>query len=384
MGLTIETKAIKDVCSKILFAIDTEEKSVDCETLEMYTEGEFLVLCVTNREYYVQVKLELDKEVDFHATVDAITFVKLISQTTTDTIDILVEDGNLIVNGNGKYTFPMVYVEENNEKRLLSLPRIELQNVTAECTVKSDSLLSILKYNSKELSKTSQVSSLTYIQRLYYLDSRGAITFTNGAVVNDFDVDAKIKVLMSGKTVKLFKLFSKGELVDLKLSNDADEDTIKTKISLQTDTITLHAILPCDDTLMDRYPVSAIRGRSDKEYEYSVVLRTDDIVKALNRISIFSGEAYDVNSLYCTFSFSNAGITIKDGLSRGVEVVKYEDGTVCPPKDNYEMLLNTKEVISTFSSYTDNPFITMKFGDSAAAVLQTGNIKVVIPEVHLS
>ena len=378
MGLTINTKAIKDVCNSISVAIDTEEKSTISDTLEIFTQGNELFLAVTNREYFVQVKLDLITDQEFHATVDAKTFVKLLSQITTDTVDFSIDGTNLIVKGNGEYKFPMVFAGDE----LFVLPRIELTNITAESVIKSDDLLSIIKYNSKELAKVKE-SNLAYIQRLYYLDGNGSITFTNGAVVNDFKVDTNSKVLMSGKFVKLFKLFNKGDVVSLKLSNDPFEQTIQTKLLLKSDTVSLYAILPCNESLLNQFPVSAIRERSDKSYKYSVVLNTLALVKALNRIDVFNEGLSDIKIPFCSFEFMKNFVRITDNSGSACEDVYYESGTVCTPDDTYTMQLNLKETISTMSSYNDSEFISFHFGDEQATVVQKQNIKVVIPEVHL-
>ena len=55
--MIIKTEDFKDVCSTVLAATDGSELSTLTETLELKTQGSALYLNVTNKEYYVRVKL---------------------------------------------------------------------------------------------------------------------------------------------------------------------------------------------------------------------------------------------------------------------------------------------------------------------------------------
>jgi DNA polymerase III sliding clamp (beta) subunit (PCNA family) len=199
----IRSEDLKDVCSKILTAVDSTELSLVTETLELIANGDTLTVGVTNREYFAEVKLKLEDINDFHATVNATLFLKLISQITTDTIELSVVENTLVVKGNGTYKLPLIFDGEE----LLKLPKIEIENVTAEFPISADTLNSILQYNSKELTKGTISKP---VQKLYYVDELGAITFTNGACVNSFSLAQPIRVLFNNRLVKLFKLFKVG------------------------------------------------------------------------------------------------------------------------------------------------------------------------------
>ena len=147
--MILRIEDLKDVCNKILSAVDSSELSVLTETLELKAENKILYMSVTNREYYVKVKLDLGEDVSFHVTVNANLFLKLISQTTTDTVEITIDNNTLVGKGNGIYKLPLIY---DNDK-LLELPEIKINNVTSEFDISGDALVSILTYNSKEIAK---------------------------------------------------------------------------------------------------------------------------------------------------------------------------------------------------------------------------------------
>ena len=180
--MIIRNEDLHDACSTILGAVDSNELSVITETLELKTEDNTLMMNTTNREYYVSVKIELDEPEEFHATVNAGLFLKLISQITVDTIEFIIKDKYLFIKGNGNYKIPLIF----DDDELLKLPEIELNNITTEFDIDSSNLKSILQYNSKELIKAVGTKP---VQKLYYIDNHGCITFVQGACVNNFEVE---------------------------------------------------------------------------------------------------------------------------------------------------------------------------------------------------
>ena len=99
--MVLRTESFKEVCSLILAATDSNEISTLTETLELVTEGRTLYLNVTNKEYYASVKFDLDHEEEFHATVNATLFLKLIAAVTTEAIELEMHDNYITVKANG-------------------------------------------------------------------------------------------------------------------------------------------------------------------------------------------------------------------------------------------------------------------------------------------
>ena len=186
----------------------------------------------------------------------------------------------LTIRGNGTYKLPLIF----DGDKLLELPRIEIKNPTVNMGVDSAILHSILQYNSKELQKGSIVRP---VQKLYYVDEKGAITFTTGACVNNFVLEKPISVLLNSKLVKLFKLFKEGS-VDFTLGYDAiSDDTIQTKVKFENANVSITSILSCDDTLLRQVPVAGIRGRAEDSYENQVNINKDALIQTINRLMLF-------------------------------------------------------------------------------------------------
>lgn len=372
--MILKTSQFKEVCSLILAATDSNEISTLTETLELVTEDKVLYLNVTNKEYYASVKFQLDHEEEFHATVNANLFLKLIAAVTTENIELTVHDTYITVKANGNYKIPLIF----DNDQLMELPIIIIENKTVEMNISGSILESISNYNSKELA----VGSLARpVQKMFYIDQEGCITFTTGACVNSFTLEKPIRILLSNRLVKLFKLF-KGSMIRFTLGYDPISDTIiQTKVSFATDKIKLTAITGCDDSLLNQVPVTAIRGRANKAYPYSVVLNKEALVEATNRLLLFSAGygSKENNKPYSLFEFVEGKVTIYDTNKEQTEVLSYQDGTVLTQP--YSMVLDLVDFKRILDGCTEQ-YVTLNFGDNKACVLARTAVKNVIPEVN--
>lgn len=375
--MILRIEKLQEACKNILTAVDNNELSAITETLELVTEGTCLFINVTNREYFAQVRIDLNEEVSLHATVNATLFLKLISQVTTDTVQLDVKDNYLIVKANGTYKLPLIFDGE----QLLKLPQITIENVTNEFNIDSTILKSILLYNSKELTKGTISKP---VQKLYYVDQHGAITFTNGACVNSFTLEQPVKLLFNNRLVKLFKLFD-GGTVKFTLGYDSiAEDIVQTKVRFESNNIVLTAILSCDDTLLSSVPVNAIRGRATNMYAYSVNVNKDLLLQTINRLLLFNSTSgsKEVIKPYSTFEFGKDQVTIYDVNKENKEVINYNN-TLLNCDDPYVAILDLVELKVTLESCSEQ-YLNLNFGDGSAFVLTRGHVSNVIPECRLS
>lgn len=372
--MIIKSETLKKYCNIILQAVDSNELSILTETLQLKTENTMLVMSVTNKEYFAKVKLDLTQSEDFHATVNANLFLKLVSQITTSDIELLVDSNSMIVKGNGTYKLPLIF---DNDK-LLDLPEIKISNPVNELDINSSILNSILQFNSKELLKGTISRP---VQKLYYVDEQGAITFTSGACVNSFTLTKPIKLLLNDRLVKLFKLFQDTE-VHTTLGYDALSDTIiQTKVQFATRDIELTAILSCDDTLINSVPVTAIRQRANNLYNYSINLDRNCLLQTINRLLLFnSGNgSKEILKPYSCFEFKDGTVTIWDVNKVNSETLNYNNSSI---SGDYTATLNLVELKATLETCNES-YLTLSFGDHSAFVLTRGNVKNVIPEIRM-
>ena len=374
--MILDTKLFKEVCSTILAAIDNSELSTLKESLELKTVGTVLYLNVTNREYFASVKFNLDHEEAFHATVNATQFLKLIATVTCSQIEMTAHSTYLSIKANGNYKIPYIFdTMHPTEATLgpLELPEITIDNPTVSMSVSGDILNSILQVNSKEIAKSSVASP---IQRLYYIDQQGCITFTTGACVNSFTLLEPIKVLINNRLVRLFKLFKK-DMVTMTLGYDTvptgdNTEIVQTKIKLETPTICLTAITPSNDQMLNKVPVERIRALADRPRDCRAVLNKEDFLQAVNRLSLFTNN--DTLDITCTAE----NILIRSGENE--EALKAENGsTVTDEVPSYSMLLNLTNLKLILESCSEQ-YVTMGYGDHQAITISRGNVCNVCPE----
>lgn len=372
--MIIKSEILKKYSNIILQAVDSNEVSLLTETLELKTEGNKLFMNVTNKEYFAQVKFDSGVSEDFHATVSANLFLKLVAQITTADIELTISNNSLIIKGNGTYKIPLIYDNDH----LLELPEIKILNPTVSLDTTGEVLNSILQYNSKELNKGTISRP---VQRLYYIDELGAITFTSGACVNNFALSAPIRVLLNDKIVKLFKLFQ-DKTVHVTLGYDALSDSIiQTKIRFETDDIVLTAIISCDDALINSVPVNAIRGRVTANYPYVINISKDALLQTVNRLLLFSSGAGSKEILkpYSVFDFDINSVTIYDANKENSEILDYFNTSI---SQKYEAIFDLIDLKATLETCSEK-YLTISFGDGQAAVISRGSVFNVIPEVKV-
>lgn len=371
MSITLKTEELSNVCSKILSAVDSNGLSEITETVELILKNNNLYLQVTNREYFIRIKLSTNIQEEFHATVHAELFLKLISKITTELVTLDTTDKSLIISGNGKYELPLVY----SGIEILRLPEIPINNVTNNFNINGAILNSISVHNSKQLMMGNIVNP---IQSLYYVDKEGAITFTTGACVNKFSLEKDVKILLNAKLVKLFKLF-KSESVEFTIGQDQiSQEIIQTKVRFKTSDIELTAILPMNDNAVSKVPVQAIRDRAFKDYDYTVVINRLELLQAINRLFIFSTNSSAIDRTFGIFEFTSDNVIIKDINKVNSEVVKYSNSIAM--SETYKNVLDFGDLKLILESSSDE-YVNLSFGDHQAIVCAKNNIYNVIPEI---
>ena len=366
--MIIKTSEFQEVCKSIMEAVDTSAGGITAtEMLELKIVKGKLFLSVTNGSYFVTVSLGVDTDEELHAVISANLFLQLISKITTDTVELVAKENVLTVKGNGSYKFPLVF----DGDKLFALPELDIAEVTNSFAISNDILQDILKYNTKELQKSGIRKP---VQKMFYIDEQGALTFASGACVNKFNLEQPVKLLLSEKVVKLFKLFN-SESVRLDIGfNEIANSIIQTRIRLKNDTVELTAITNNDDRDFSSIPVSAIRGFTTANYTNKVIFNKQAVLDALGRLSIFAKK--DVVTLYTYLEFSDSKLVIYDTKKENFETIALEQSNVT---EDYLCILNTNDFKITLDSIKEE-FVTMRFGGSKAVVFERPNIVNVLPQ----
>lgn len=376
--MILKTAQFKKLANKILFAAEVDKNAAN---LELVTKDNFLYLNVTNKEYYVSIRYQLDEAEEFRATVDAALFLNLISGINTDTFELAAKNNNIIVKvGKSNYKLAMIY--ENDQ--LLTLPKIIITNKTVEMSISNEILQSILNVNGREIAKikNKKINNVNPLQLVYYLDQDGAFTFTTGSCLNKFKLDQPIQIILTDRIVKLFKLFDE----DPYFSCGHDivyNDSVQTKISFETSDIYIAAIVNHDDKAITgiQGPYRATKQFIETTYDNHIVVAADILNAAITRIMQFTKNSIsnaDMTLLPAEVHLNNDEITIIDP-QENTEVLVAENASYT--NGEYIMKVNLPDLKSVLDS-CKSEHITINCGNHRSVIIHRGNISNVIPELH--
>ena len=374
--MLIKTLEFKQAANKILLAYGSDKQAAN---LELVVNGQNLYLNVTNTEFYVSVAFPIEQTITFRAVVDAVAFLDLISNITTEEFDLQVDDRALNIKaGKSKYKLPLIY--ENNT--LMTLPVISITNKTVEMNISNDILMSILNVNSKELQKAKGRTDLSELQRLYYIDETGCFTFTTGACLNAFTLEKPIKLLLNERIVKLFKLFSDDVIFTLGYDPIKNSARLQTKISLYGNGVYVAAILMIDDLLLTKVqgPCEAMKALIKDIYDYNLVLATNDLNSAITRLLSFNKHTAvnKENPYYIEANILISGneFQISD-INGNTETVTIENGSFV--KEDYKIRVNLLDIKYVLDSCKIDR-ISLNCGNGRAIIVNRGTISNVIKD----
>lgn len=376
--MKISTEIIKSVCSDILAAVDSSVLDEVAGLVQLEAHEKTLTFSVTNHSYYVSTKLDLPEVTeDFFATINAILFLKLISKSTTEYVDITISDKSVVVNSNGTYTFPLVY----KNKEILRLPVIPIDTVTASFDVDSSIFLSILKYNSKEFAKIdSTTAKKNDLFRTHYMDEKGVITMSGGSCVNNFTLAESAQVFIPDKVVKLFKLFQPDTTVKFTLGhNPTPAGTTQSVCSFVSNGVVITSVFPDTSRLLATIPVAAVRTMASTEFPYFATINKELLSQSLDRLLLF----VDNLSTVCVgkFVFYKNKVVIFDSKDVNTEEVPYEN--VVETIDDEEPVVynfNLMELKLTIDNCED--FININFGGEKHINIITNSIVNIVPALR--
>jgi hypothetical protein len=376
--MILKTKTFQEAANKILVAVGLDRSAAN---LELAANETALYLRVTNREYYAAVKFDLQETTEFRAVVDANLFLNLISGINTEEFELTIRDTHVAVKaGKSNYKIAMIY--ENDELMKLPVIKLDKDQVTVDMPVAQEILLSILNVNGKEIQKAKRLD-VNELQRYYYIDETGCFTFTTGACVNSFTLEKPIKLLLTDKVVKLFKLFE-GD-VWMSYGHQVNKDnTLQPIVVFQTENVYVASRLLNDDTCISKIkaPCDAMKNLVKEAYDHNLVLSVVDFSAAINRLLMFhknSSAKADLSFVPAIVDFTETDFTISDISGDNKEVITIENGSTTP--GSYSMGVNLIDLKSVLDS-CKNEHITMNCGNKKSIIINRGTISNVIAETR--
>lgn len=376
--MILKTKTFQEAANKILVAVGLDRAAAN---LELAAKDTALYLRVTNREYYTAVKFELEEPTDFRAVVDANLFLNLISGISTEDFELVIKDNFVVVKA-GKSSYKLAMIYENDQLMQLPIIKLNADQVTVDMSISNDILMSILNVNGKEIQKAKKLD-VNELQRYYYIDETGCFTFTTGACVNSFTLEKPIKLLLTDKVVKLFKLFSSDVWMSYGHIVNSDS-SVQPIVVFQTEDIYVASRLLNDETCIQKIkaPCDAMKNLIKEVYDHSLVLSASDLSAAIGRLLMFhknSSAKADLSFVPAMVEFTDTDFIISDTSGDNKEVVTVENGSITP--GNYSMGVNLIDLKAVLDS-CKNEHITMNCGNHKSIIVNRGTISNVIAETR--
>lgn len=376
--MILKTKTFQEAANKILVAVGLDRAAAN---LELAAKDTALYLRVTNREYYVAVKFDLQEPTDFRAVVDANLFLNLISGINTEEFELTVKDNYVLVKA-GKSNYKLAMIYENDQLMKLPVIKLDKDQVTIDMSIAQDILLSILNVNGKEIQKAKRLD-VNELQRYYYIDETGCFTFTTGACVNSFSLEKPIKLLLTDKVVKLFKLFETDAWMSYGHQVNKD-NSLQPIVVFQTESVYVASRLLNDDTCIQKIkaPCDAMKNLIKEPYDHTLVLSASDLAAAINRLLMFyknSSAKADLSFVPALVDFTETELSISDLSGDNKEIITIENGSATP--GNYSMGVNLIDLKSVLDS-CKNEHITVNCGNHKSIIVNRGTISNVIAETR--
>lgn len=382
--MILQVEKFQAVCKYIASAVDTDSTLKNLafiDAVELVAQDKELRLNVTNGEYYVSVSLPLEEESSMRAVIDAKLFLALISKITTKSVELETIENALVVKANGTYKFPLKFDVDS----MLKLPRIEINNPTSAFKVNGETLVSILDNNTREVNPLSTAKKCRY----YYLDNEGCLTFVSdasSACVNNFKLDTTVKLMLTTKLVKLFKLFKPGD-VDVTLGFEEVSGVAQTRVKFAQDDVEVTSILQNDQALISSVPATAIRNVANQVFENTISFDKKEFMDAIDRLLLLD-TSISLNKGVGILSFGETCVTLydhrrannKDDMASNNEVITYMAGTVDTP-----CILNLKlDKIREILMGTDAQTFNLCFGNTKAVAISFGNVRNVLSQSRIN
>ena len=376
--MILKTKTFQEAANKIIVAVGLDKSAAN---LELAAKDTKLYLRVTNREYYCAVAFDLQEATDFRAVVDANLFLNLISGINTEEFELTIKDTHVAVKA-GKSTYKLAMIYENDQLMKLPIIKLDKDQVTVDMSISNDILMSILNVNGKEIQKAKRLD-VNELQRYYYIDETGCFTFTTGACVNSFTLEKPIKLLLTDKVVKLFKLFNTDVWMSYGHSVNSDS-SLQPIVVFQTEDVYVASRLLNDETCIQKIkaPCDAMKKLVKEPYDHNLVLSASDLSAAISRLLMFyknSSAKADLSFVPATIEFTETDLTISDVSGDNKEVITVENGSTTP--GSYSMGVNLIDLKAVLDS-CKNEHITMNCGNKKSIIINRGTISNVIAETR--
>ena len=350
MELKIKTEKLKEMLSKSIKGASNNKLIPLTSLMCLHLENGTFTITTTDATNYLYIKEDNITGDDFYVVVEVDTFSKLIARLTCDEVVLTLKENSLEIIGNGTYNISIPLDDDGSMIKYPDpLASVELSGDGVEVNIST--IATILEAIKPALATTLEVPCYTS----YYVGDRVVATDT---------------YKIASMNVKIFdepKLISP-EMMNLVSVMTSEKIKITEKDNLLIFTSKDVAIYGTVFEGIGDYPIGAISGLVESDFQSSCKVSKTAILQVLDRLSLFVNE-YDRNGINLTFTQS--GLQISSKSSNGVELVSYlENNNV----SEFSCFIDIDMLITQIKANVGDSILIQYGGDNSAIKMIDGNI----------
>lgn len=351
MGLTVSTVKLQAMMTKAVKGASNNKFMPLTSMISIKVENNKLILTTTDSTNYLYITDEVECE-DFCVTVQLDIFAKLISKLTAEYTTLETFADKLVIKSNGRYTIDLPIEEDGeNIKFPNPLKNFDISDNNKIGTFTLDAIGSVLTCVKPALLTADGKGDVYYN---YYIGE--CAVATNGDKITVYSEQIlDVPHLISPEVMNLLALSQSNVSVYA-------VDSIMVFVS---DGMILYSVEVGD---IDSFNINGIKRYLEQDFGKSCKLVKNDIVGALDRVSLFTG-VFD-NGLI-TLTFTDHDISIESKLTTGSEAIDYAE--INNADEEYKCNIDVNSLLTQIKSQIGD-IIEIQYG-------YTKTIKVISPSI---
>lgn len=352
MNIKLKTEELKDAINKIVKGLGNNKMLPITEMIGINADKSTLSLVSTDGTNKVQVVIPIEGDNEPTSfVVNGKTFSQLVLKTTTEFINLSIEDGKLVVKGNGSYSFSFP-TDEDGE--FIVIPNVEVDKDT-KVELSAEDLKNSYNINKSSVSVTMETPAYTG----FYYDDNGSVA-TNSLKISY--VNKKLfsnPILLNAKLASLFSILPE-EKVNVYQGNS--------EIAFESGNVTIQGF-KMDD--VSEFPINDIIPFLTADLPHKVRLNKKALLNLLERIAVFV-TPFDKNSIKIDFTKNGVRVWTLDGINN--EIIPYTDSENVEETSIKVDVTNFKDLVG---SNPEEELVIM-YGHPAAIKMTFGNVSQVL------
>ena len=307
MRITLNTMKLREMVSKAVKGASSNKLIPLTELMSIRLNSNQLVFTTTDATNYLYICDNSVTGEDFEIVVRVDVFSKLISKMTCENVTLEIENDNLTVIGNGRYSIELP-LDENGQ--LIKYPDplkefVESPEMLPSVEINLSTIKLILATNKAALATTLEVPCYTG----YYVGDKVLTTDTYKICATKIPIFDE-PVLLNPEMVNLLDVMAAEKVICVWNGN---------RIVFKTPDCIVYGTTLAG---IEDFAIDAISQLVDEPFESCCKVSKNELLGVLDRLSLFVGD-YDRNEI--TLTFTDSGISCTNKKESGTETVKYLD-----------------------------------------------------------